>query len=207
MARRKEFNPERALDNAMRLFWHAGYENTSLAGLMRAMGIARQSLYDTFGDKRSLYLKALTHYRDQTNREMQKMLDEIPSVKDGFRKLLLGMAGETREQHERGCLLLSANLQRDPKDAGMRDFLRDNQARVEAIFTKALQRAKDEGELSTQQDPAALARFFVVTIQGMRAMARLESDRKALEQVANLALAVFRSSKAETTQAKRTQTP
>jgi len=206
MARRKEFDPDRALDEAMRLFWHSGYENTSLEDLMRAMGIARQSLYDTFGDKRSLYLKALAHYRDQTNREMRKMLDEIPSVKDGFRALLYGLAGETREQHERGCLLLSANLQRDPTDAVIGDFLRDNQARVEAIFGKALERAQKEGELSTEEDPSALARFFVATIQGMRAMARLESDCKALEQVAQVALAVFHSSKAESTQAKRTKT-
>ena len=206
MARRKEFDPDRALDEAMRLFWHSGYENTSLEDLMRAMGIARQSLYDTFGDKRSLYLEALAHYRDQTNREMQKMLDEIPSVKDGFRKLLYGLAGETRQQHERGCLLLSANLQRDTHDTVMRDFLRDNQTRVEAIFKKALQRAQKEGELPTQQDTAALARFFVVTIQGMRAMARLKSDGKALEQVAQVALAVFHFSQAESNQAKRSKT-
>ena len=206
MARRKEFDPDRALDKAMRLFWHSGYENTSLEQLTEEMGIARQSLYDTFGDKRSLYLRALTHYRDQTNREMEKMLDETPSVEDGFRTLLYGLAGETREQHERGCLLLSANLQREPSDAVMRDFLRDNQARVEAIFGKAFERAQKEGELSTQEDPAALARFFVVTIQGMRAMARLASDRKALEQVAQVALAVFHSCKAETTPAKRAET-
>jgi TetR/AcrR family transcriptional regulator, transcriptional repressor for nem operon len=204
MVRPKEFHPHRALDKAMRLFWHSGYENTSLGDLMREMGIARQSLYDTFGDKRSLYLKALAHYRDQTNGEMQKMLDEIPSIKVGFRKLLYGLAAETREQHERGCLLLSANLQRDTKDAVMQDFLRDNQARVEAIFVKALKRAQKEGELSTNEDPDALARFFVVTIQGMRAMARVKSDRKALEQVAQVALAVFHSSEAESTRAKRT---
>ena len=191
MARPKEFDPERALEKAMRVFWHWGYKNTSLEALMREMGIARQSLYDTFGDKRKLYLKALAHYRDQTNGEMQKMLHEIPSAKDGFRKLLYGLAAETREQHERGCLLLSANLQRDPKDTVMRDFLRDNQARVEGIFVEALKRAQGDGELSTKEDPAALARFFVVTIQGMRAMARLKSDRKALEQVAQVALSVF----------------
>ena len=191
MARHKEFHPDRALDKAMRLFWRSGYPNTSLEDLMREMGIARQSLYDTFGDKRSLYLKALTHYRDQTNGAIEKMLDEIASVKDGFRKLLYGLAAETREQHERGCLLLSANLQRDPKDAGMRDFLRDNQARVEAIFVQALERAQKQGELSSREAPPALARFFVVTIQGMRAMARLKSDRRALEQVAQVALSVF----------------
>jgi len=204
MARRKEFDPDRALDKAMQVFWRAGYENASLEALMGEMGIARQSLYDTFGAKRSLYLKALAYYRDQTNGEMQKMLNKIPSVQGGFRKLLYGLAAETHKQHERGCLLLSANLQRDPKDAVVRDFLRDNQARVEAIFAEALKRAQGEGELSTQEDPAALARFFVVTIQGMRAMARLKSDRKALEQVAQVALAVFRSSNSRSSRRKRT---
>jgi TetR/AcrR family transcriptional repressor of nem operon len=191
MARTKEFDPDQALAKAMSVFWRSGYENTSLETLMREIGIAKQSLYDTFGDKRSLYLKALAYYRDQTSGEMQRMFDEIPSVKEGFGKLLYGLAGETREQHERGCLLLSANLQRDPKDAEVRDFLRDNQSRVEAIFVQALRRGQKQGELSPKEDPTALARFFVVTIQGMRAMARLKSDRKALEQVAQVALSVF----------------
>ena len=199
MARPKEFDPERALTKAMNLFWRQGYENISLEALMKEMGIARQSLYDTFGDKRALYLKALAHYRDQTTGQMQKMLNEIPSVRDGFAKLLYGMAAETREQHERGCLLLSANLQRDPKDAIVRDFLKDNQARVEAIFLQALARAQKQKELSPKQDPAALARFFVVTIQGMRSMARLKSDRKALKQVAQIALAAFNSSNTAST--------
>jgi len=194
MARPKEFDPERALAKAMNLFWQLGYENTSLEALMKEMGIARQSLYDTFGDKRALYLKAIAHYRDQTNSQMQNMLNEIPSVRDGFARLLFGLAAETREQHERGCLLLNANLQRDPKDAVVRDFLRDNQARVETIFFQALARAQKQGELSPKDDPTALARFLVVTIQGMRAMARLKSDRKALEQVARVALAVFKAS-------------
>jgi TetR/AcrR family transcriptional repressor of nem operon len=191
MARPKEFDPERALLKAMNLFWGLGYENTSIEALMREMGIARQSLYDTFGDKRTLYLKALAFYRDRTNGDMQRMLESTPSVKAGFAKLLYGLAAETRQQHERGCLLLSANLQRDPKDVVVNDLLRDNQARVEAIFATALRRAQKDGELSASEDPAALARFFVVTIQGMRAIARLHSDRKALEQVARVALGVF----------------
>ena len=191
MARPKEFDPERALLRAMNLFWRLGYENTSVEALMHEMGIARQSLYDTFGDKRALYLQALAFYRDRTNGVMQRMLENTPSVKAEFAKLLYGLAAETREQHERGCLLLSANLQRDPKDVVVNDLLRDNQARVEAIFCSALRRAQKDGELSAKEDPEALARFFVVTIQGMRAIARLRSDRKALEQVARVALGAF----------------
>lgn len=191
MARPKKFDPERALAKAMHVFWRAGYESTSIETLMKEMGIARQSLYDTFGDKRDLYLKALTYYRDQTNLKMQVMFDKLPSVRDAFAKLFHELARETSEEHERGCLLLSANLQRDTSDAAVADFLRDNQARVEAIFAKALRRAQKQGELPRTQDPATLARFFVVTIQGMRAMARLKSDRKALKQVAGVALDVF----------------
>jgi TetR/AcrR family transcriptional regulator, transcriptional repressor for nem operon len=194
MARPKEFDPERALAKAMNLFWRLGYENTSLEALIEEMGIARQSLYDTFGDKRGLYLEAMAYYRDHSNRQMEKALSEVPSVRDGFGRLLFGLAAETQQHHERGCLLLSANLQRDPKDAAIRDFLRDNQFRVETIFTGALRRAQKQGELSRKNDPAALARFFVATIQGMRAMARLKSDRAALEQVAHVALTVFEPS-------------
>jgi TetR/AcrR family transcriptional regulator, transcriptional repressor for nem operon len=153
MARKKEFDPQRALAKAMGVFWRLGYENASTERLMKAMGIARQSLYDTFGDKRALYLKALAFYRDETNGDMQRMLQATPSVKEGFAKLLFGLAAETREQHERGCLLLSANLQRDTRDAVIADFLRDNQARVEAIFVEALHRAQIAGEISRAQDP------------------------------------------------------
>jgi TetR/AcrR family transcriptional repressor of nem operon len=191
MARTKEFDPEQALAKAMELFWRLGYEDTSLEALMEEMGLAKQSLYDTFGDKRSLYLKALAYYRDQTNGAMQRMLGETRSVKDGFAKLLYGLVSETRAQHERGCLLLSANLQRDTRDAEIAEFLRDNQARVEAIFVQALRRAQKQGELPRNQDPTAIASFFVANIQGMRAMARLKSDRAALKQVARITLAVF----------------
>ena len=192
MARRKEFDPERALTKAMDLFWRQGYESTSVDQLLRAMGIARQSLYVTFGDKRALYLKALVHYRDQTNEAGRKMLEQIPTVKDGFAKLLYDIATETREQHERGCLLLSANLQREAGDAAVAEILRENQKQVEAIFESALLRARKQKELSSTIGPQPLARFFVVTIQGMRSMARLNSDRRALEEVARVALAVFR---------------
>jgi TetR/AcrR family transcriptional repressor of nem operon len=64
MARTKEFDKERALASAMDVFWRSGYENTSMEDLMGEMGIAKQSLYDTFGDKRALYLKAMAFYRN-----------------------------------------------------------------------------------------------------------------------------------------------
>ena len=191
MARSKEFETESALAAAMNLFWLHGYENTSLEMLMREMGIARQSLYDTFGDKRALYLKAMAFYRQQTNSALRTLLESAPTAREGFTRILLGLVAESKEQHARGCLLLSANMERAVDDAEITAFLEENQAEVESIFAAALRRAKVSGELVGDQNIGALAKFFVATIQGMRAMARLKSDRHALRQVAKVALAVF----------------
>jgi TetR/AcrR family transcriptional repressor of nem operon len=191
MARRKEFDPDQALAKAMAVFWRLGYENTSLELLLRKMGIAKQSLYDTFGDKRGLFMKALAYYRRQTNDGLRRLFGAGRPVKEVFAKLLFGLSSESREQHERGCLLLSANLERDTNDVALANFLRDNQVEVEEIFRQALLRAQKAGELSGKADAKALAQFFTVTIQGMRAMARVRSDRKSLEQVARVALAAL----------------
>jgi TetR/AcrR family transcriptional repressor of nem operon len=191
MARSKEFDEERALASAMDVFWRLGYENTSLETLLREMGIAKQSLYDTFGDKRALYLKAMAFYRQRTNSALRELLASAPSAKDGFTRILLGLVAESREQHARGCLLLSANMERAVDDQEIATFLTDNQAEVESIFADTLRRGKHTGEIGEDQDADALAKFFVVTVQGMRAMARLKSDRRALRQVARIALAVF----------------
>ena len=83
MARSKEFDQARALAAAVDVFWRQGYENTSLEALMREMGIARQSLYDTFGDKRALYLKAMAFYRERTNSSLRESLASAATVKEG----------------------------------------------------------------------------------------------------------------------------
>ena len=191
MARPKAFDEQQALAAAMEVFWRAGYERASLDVLLSAMGISKQSLYDTFGDKRALYLKALAYYRDQTLTSMRELFASARKTRDGFSRLLLGLSAESEEQHARGCLLLSANLERDTGDRVIATFLRDNQASVEQIFATAITQGQSRGELSQKHDPQALAKFFASTIQGMRAMARLKSDRRALRQVAKVALAVL----------------
>jgi TetR/AcrR family transcriptional repressor of nem operon len=193
MARSKEFETTRALRIAMDVFWRHGYENTSLELLMSEMGVAKQSLYDTFGDKRSLYFKAMALYREETNTRLRRVLASSSTVKQGFTKILRSLIAETREQHERGCLLLSANMERAVNDHEIAKFLEENQAEVESIFVEALRRAKLNGELVSSEDPEALARFLIVVIQGMRAMARLKSDRPAMRQIARIALARFAS--------------
>src|SRR6202162_4930231 len=101
MPRKKEFDPDKALAKAMAIFWRLGYENTSLELLLREMGIAKQSLYDTFGDKRGLYMKALAYYRRQTNDSLRRLFGAGRPVKEVFAKLLFGLSSESGEKTER----------------------------------------------------------------------------------------------------------
>src|SRR5207245_9001005 len=116
--------------------------------LLKAMGISKQSLYDTFGDKRGLYLKALAHYREQTLTSMRTLFASVGSARDGFARLLLGLSAESEDQHARACVLLSANLERETSDAVIAPFLRENQTAVAQIFTDAITRGHGRRELA-----------------------------------------------------------
>src|SRR6185369_6883576 len=86
VARVKEFDRDGALDKAMCVFWTKGYEATSLGDLLSAMGIARQSLYDTFGDKRALFGEALARYQQSRGDSLRAVLDGAPSVRRAIRE-------------------------------------------------------------------------------------------------------------------------
>jgi AcrR family transcriptional regulator len=172
----------------MEVFWRLGYERTSLDILMRETKLSKQSLYDTFGNKRSLYFRVLYRYRKLTNDSLREILEREKSVRNGFVKIFNSMIAESKEQHEQGCLLLSANLSRDLHDAEIKSFLRANQLEVEKIFTGALVKAQAHGEIAPEKNPSALAKFLVATIQGMRALARLNDDRKELKYISKVAL-------------------
>jgi TetR/AcrR family transcriptional repressor of nem operon len=191
MARTKEFNPEKSLDAAVEVFWERGYERTSLDDLMNKMGIARQSLYDTFGDKRALYLKALERYRDKNHAYLRSTLEGDRAVKKGFSRIFEDLIEGGRKEHARGCLLLSANLELAGHDEEVAKLLSQNEATVEEIFARALRRGRKRGEIGAKKDPDGLARFLAATIQGMRATARLNRDRKGLKSIATVALAAL----------------
>jgi TetR/AcrR family transcriptional repressor of nem operon len=191
VARSKEFDPDRALKAAVDVFWSKGYEKTSLDDLMAAMSIGRQSLYDTFGDKRALYLSALDEYRTSTQSAMKALFNSGHPVQECFGAILHGICDESRADHERGCLLLSANLERNLEDKDVATLVRRNQSEVEAIFETALRAGQSRGELGADKDPAALANFLLATIQGMRQLARAASDRPALRRIAGVALSTL----------------
>ena len=191
MARHKEFDRDEALHKAMEVFWSRGYGSASIQDLVEHMGINRQSLYDTFGDKHALYLQALDRYGEVEGRRIFELLEQPGSVKRSLRQLFGGIVqGSLCEGQRRGCFMGNAmsELAGRCKETAARTC--SNMAATEEAFYRTLLRGKKEGELKGVRDARAVARFLYCNLQGLVLMAKATQDRKTLEDVVKITLSV-----------------
>jgi TetR/AcrR family transcriptional regulator, transcriptional repressor for nem operon len=192
MARHKEFDRDQALHKAMEVFWSRGYEAASIQDLVGHMGINRQSLYDTFGDKHALYLQTLDLYREVETRKVFDLLERPGSVRKALRRLFAGVVeGSLCDGQRRGCFMGNAmsELAGRCKETAVRTC--SNMAAVEGAFYRALLRGKKDGELKGVRDPRAVARFLYSSLQGLVLMAKATQDRQMLEDVVKITLSVL----------------
>jgi len=191
MARTKEFEPLAALDAATELFWRKGYEAASMRELLDAMGIGRGSFYDTFGDKHSLFLSALDRFQEVRTSWAEDVLrgEGLDGIEEVFRRSLDGLF---QFQPRRGCLLANSAVELAPHDPEVAARISDYIRRTEDAFEGALVRARDRGEMPSDSDPRALARFLVNTLHGLRVLARAGADRETLEDTVGVALGALR---------------
>jgi TetR/AcrR family transcriptional regulator, transcriptional repressor for nem operon len=192
MARHKEFDREEALQKAMEVFWSHGYEASSIQDLVKHMGINRQSLYDTFGDKHALYLQALDRYRQVEGSKLIQLLERPGSVKRSLRQLF----GEVIEralcdQQRRGCFMGNATTELAGRCKETASRTGSNLAATEEAFYRALLRGRKEGEIKAVRDPRAVARFLYSSLQGLVLMAKATRDRTTLEDVVKVTLSVL----------------
>src|SRR5689334_5654035 len=117
MGRPKEFNPNQAMKEAMEAFWERGYHGTSVNDLLAEMKLNRGSMYDTFGDKKSLFLATLAEYERQGREMVAEVLNKPGSAKAALRNFAnLSADSCTGEEGQRGCLGLKAALEMAPND-------------------------------------------------------------------------------------------
>ena len=189
MMRSKEFDPDVALDRAMDLFWTQGYEATGVADLVEHLGVARASLYATFGSKAALYRLALDRYCDQVAGPVIDALDEPGPVLPRIRAMLEHLAAAAEiDADRRGCLVVNAAMERVPADGPVTARIVGHLDKDVDVLSRALQRARDQGEIGADADPVALARFLVTTIQGLRVVGKATARSDVLDDVVAVAL-------------------
>jgi AcrR family transcriptional regulator len=188
MGRPRAFDRDKVLDQALHVFWERGYEGTSIADLTEAMGINPPSLYAAFGNKETLFREALDRYEARRDEIMAEAF-AAPTAREAMTRLLEGTADRLSDKDKpRGCLMVQGALCGGEECDAVKRDLASRRAEGEAMIRERLKRAKREGELPKDADPAALARFVSTVMQGMAVQAAGGATRKELRTIADMAL-------------------
>lgn len=189
--RPRSFDRATALSRATELFWRHGYEGTSIADLTGAMGISPPSLYAAFGDKRTLFTEVVDAYTRTHGAFLWESLEE-DDVRAAFAGILRTAAETyTAPGHPTGCLVITAATNCSPHSCEVEQDLRERRVATVNAFQARLSRAEARGQLPAGTEPRALAVYFGSVIEGMSQQARDGATREELEQVADLAMAVW----------------
>lgn len=190
MPRPKSFDENAVLDQAVELFWERGYEGTSLADLESHLGLGRQSLYNTFGDKQALFLKALDRYRHDVGEAALAKLNAPGAGLDAIRAFFeWSVEMLTAPGPRRGCFVANTITERGSQDTDV--LLRCNHARdaLERAFRRALTRAKTQGEIASDLDVDATATLLVTQNYGLNVLAKTGTTRGELRAAVEVLLA------------------
>jgi TetR/AcrR family transcriptional repressor of nem operon len=187
MARPKNFDEDGALRKAIRLFSQQGFAATSTEDLMRAMDIGRQSMYDTFGDKRALFLRALEMYVTESVHDVRAALEKPGSALSAIQNALVTFAERNDLSSAEGCMGLNAISEFGQRDSEVTRITRKAAQVQRQALMLTLNRAKSEGELDTDANLESMADFFESTLAGIRMAAKAGKSRRALRNIAAFA--------------------
>jgi TetR/AcrR family transcriptional repressor of nem operon len=187
MARPKEFDQEKALRKAIGLFSKQGFAATSTDDLMRVMDVGRQSMYDTFGDKRALFLKALKMYVAESVHSINVELERPGSALSAVQKALVTFAERKDLCSAEGCMGLNAIGEFGQRDEDVSRITRKAARLLRQTLIRVLTTAKKQKELRSDADLDSMADFFEGTLAGIRMAAKAGKSRRALRNIAAFA--------------------
>ena len=183
MGRQKSFSESDALEKALDVFWQRGYQGVGLTELLKEMGIARQSLYDTFGNKRQLFIRAIEHYRNTRLAGALALLERDGSPLENVKDVVRFFEQLALDKRARGCLVANALVELGSQDPEIRELLAQTLGLLEKSILKALRSAQRAGELPASRSPRAIARALTNALIGMAVSGKLGQSRATVEDI------------------------
>lgn len=192
MGRPKEFDSDRAIAEAMDVFWAQGYSATSPQQLADRLHIGKGSLYHAFGSKRQLFDLALRHYLELRVEGLTYWLAGTGPAKDRLREALLFFVKSALDDPDgRGCLATNSAVEFGRLDEAVATQVRGLFDQVEGVFEALVDRGQREGDIRSDIDAKALASMLLNTVTGLQVLSRLEPGPDRLNRVVDTALALL----------------
>src|SRR5947208_1124043 len=171
MARLKAFDEDRALDLAVDWIWSRGYEATSVRDLAESMGIGGASLYNTYGDKRALFVRSLERYANRSMRERIARLEANRQPKEAILAFLAEIIDRSVTDPDRkGCLLVNSALDVAPHDAEIGRLVAAYLGEIRAFFKRSLLAARQAGQVHKRLDVDAASAHLLGVVLGIRVL-------------------------------------
>lgn len=190
MARSKEYDEDEVLRKAMVLFWTQGYEKTSMQDLVKHMGIHRRSMYDTFGDKHELFMKALERYDEIIETSINLQVKQLDSVKKAIRRLF-EMAILKNEKEPIGCLTVNTAVELSLHDKEVAEKVVKSFSKTENLLFELLLCGQKSGEISNHHDAKRLSQSIHNSLVGLRVLAKTTDNKEKLESIIDMTLSVL----------------
>jgi TetR/AcrR family transcriptional regulator, transcriptional repressor for nem operon len=188
MPRPKEFDRETALREAIQVFCDGGFEGTSTDDFLRGMGISRQSMYDTFGDKRALYLEALRHYITERVANQIRILSAAASALKGLEATLNAAAIAGTKEGSSGCMGLGAISEFGRSDHEIASLIDTAERTLQSALLHRIDEGKSRGEISADVDTRAATDFLRATFSAIKLAARGGASPQSLRNIARMAI-------------------
>jgi TetR/AcrR family transcriptional repressor of nem operon len=194
MARTKNFDEDIVLDKAVDIFRRQGYKGTSPEELVFHLGISRSSLYSTYGDKRSLFIKALNRYRYQTTNALKNLAGSSASSYEAIKNIFqLTIDGCLDDNMPKGCFLVNSIVEFGPEDPETTGIVKESMNDNRDTLLQLIIKGQKEGEITNDLNAEALADYLVNCISGISISAKAGADRITCENITRNSIAILRN--------------
>lgn len=190
MARTKEFDEDAVLLKAMQLFWEQGYEKTSMQDLVEHMGVHKRSMYDTFGDKHTLYIKALKRYNDKISQQIDRRLEQTGSAKEAIRQLF-ELIVHHEEETPKGCLMVNTAVELAAHDAESNTCVNQNRNAAEQRLRRLIEAGQQSGEFAKSLSAEDLASYLNNAMTGLRVLVKTTNDTEKMQRIIDTTMSVL----------------
>ncbi|NWC75406.1 TetR/AcrR family transcriptional regulator [Pseudomonas sp. P7759] len=190
MARPRAFDRDQVLQQAIRVFCDKGFAAASTEELMQAMGLSRQSMYNTFGDKRQLYLQAMAEYQRNGVDDLIGRLNQGQTPLQAIHDTLQSFATRALREGTAGCMGVNAICEFGQEDEEINRLTTHSAERLRDALERALGRAREQGQLAPGTDLSGACDFLMATLSGMKIAGK---GGATVEQLGNIAVFAIRA--------------
>lgn len=189
MARTKTFDENAVLDKAVHLFWEKGFLATSAEDLVNTLGICRASLYDTYGNKRELFIKSLKKYIEEESEPHISFLLTSDDAKKSIAKVFNDIIVADNVKH--GCLVVNASVEFSGQDLEIQSLIKNNNDKIIKALGAVIKKSQANGKMSNKANAGNIAHYIYNNIIGLRVNVKTGTPHKELKNIIEITLSVL----------------